>query len=346
MFGGLITFLYNTFFDIRDYYENKENADLDLNANIIEIPLIVSDDINIKTYRNMEQAFQVLYSILIENMILMSSRSRFDSSRKDILSSIPILNNADTVVMKKDSLKMAGLVDKIFSTPVNNSEIKNVFSESINRSNLKSKYVKVTLESNIDPLYKDSKGATIIKIDLNMSPTGGKISKSITLGVNVIPTVYTKTEIMQLFKKQSLDAVVKLDDVSKKNDKKIEKIKDRSREFSSVIDASQKKTLNDKVNMVKGIKKPFFGIMISENVYNDCKNTLNVDMTDNKTLNDFYNKVPILNFSIYDSAKDSIRIKMSHNTPWSSYSIADLMTNVSTYEKELSHIIRANTKLI
>lgn len=342
----LIAFILNTIFDIRDLIEtNKEQP---LNGNIITLQCVCTDDLPIDVRNSYCESLEIIYAMIIRSMLNIQDRSRFNSTPTAILSSLPMLTPHDKIKFSNKINGFLSVKDSILNRNAQGGETAlTVFTESLDAKIDQLIAAKQTLGLEADSvILKDATSAapTFVEISVNVSQFGGRVvEKKFTIGVQVRPKVVSSQEMMQFIVKRN-NAVAETDGATKMSWQRMKnKFMFNHKKLKNTAktgEISGEKTLNEMMESVKGIKKPFVCLLMS-NICRDGLKDLNIDIVKNPRLTQkLYETLPIMSISIFDANTDTITYSLTKDSYFMTRTAAEFNSEVSQYEKQLAEMVR------
>lgn len=347
MIDGIFVFILNTIFDIRDLIETGKEQPI--NGNIITLQCVCTDDLPIDVRNSYCESLEIIYAMIIRGMLNIQDRSRFNSTPTSILTSLPMLTPHDKV---KFSEKLNGFVsvkDSILSGQrYGGQKALTAFTENLDAklNELVSAKAEISYESDI--ILKDATSAapTFVEVTINVSQFGGRVvEKKFTIGVQVRPKVVSTQEMMQFILKRN-NAVADTDGATRTVWQRMKnKFMFNHKRVKNTVKSGEiagEKTLNEMMESVKGIKKPFVCLLMS-NLCRDGLRDLNVDLVKNTKLTQkLYETLPIMSISIYDANTDTITYSLTKDSYFMTRTAAEFNSEVSQYEKQLAELVRVN----
>lgn len=343
MFGidGIITFLFNLYWDIRDAKDGKR--DVPINSNVITLYCLASDDIPMDTVNSYCKSLEILYACMIRSILTTADRSRFNSQPKDIFQSIPILNAYDRVKMKKNTDMISRIGEWFCSSEVSAKQAIDTFTENyhIRMEELYNKAIFVT-ESG-DVILKEARGAvpTFINIGINVYQLNGRpTAKNIAVGVEVRPKLVPNHELVSMLIKRTmpkpeakaLGFMSKVRNLFRFNSKRPELTK---------APADVKKDINTLMGSVAHIDKPFVCLLLSS-VAKDMLEEGRISITNSAVAQGIYKNMPIMSITVYDSNTDLLYTSLTRDSYFTTRTAAEFSSEISNLEKQLAEVVRVN----
>lgn len=348
MIDGIFVFILNTICDIRDLIETGKEQPL--NGNIITLQCVCTDDLPIDVRNSYCQSLEIIYAMIIRSMLNIQDRSRFNSTPTAILSSLPMLTPHDKVKFDESVQGFVSVRDSL----LNGSDVSGgqkaltAFTENLDANLNKMLSAKAEIAYESDIILKDATSAapTFVEITVNVSQFGGRVvEKKFTIGVQVRPKVVSTQEMMQFILKRNAsvgdtDGATRTFWQRMKN--KFTFNYKRVKNTAKTGKISGERTLNEIMESVKGIKKPFVCLLMS-NLCRDGLKDLNVDLVRNTRLTQkLYETLPIMSISIYDANTDTVTYSLTKDSYFMTRTAAEFNSEVSQYEKQLAELVRVN----
>lgn len=345
--GNILSLLLNTIFDIRDLVETGKEQPL--NGSIITLQCVCTDDLPIDLRNNYCESLEVIYAMIIRGLLNIQDRSRFNSTPTSILSSLPMLTPHDKVKFVEKIDGFVSVRDSILngSDVFGGQKALTAFAESLdnNLNKLVSMKAEISNESS-GVILKDASNAapTFVEVSVNISHFGGKVvEKKFSIGIQVRPKVVSTQEMMQFLVKRNL-SVADTDGATKsfwqrmKNKFSFNYKRMKNSAKSGKIPGE--KTLNEMMESVKGIKKPFVCLLMS-NLTRQGLEDLNIDLVRNfKLVQRIYDTLPVMSIAIYDSNTDTFTYSLTKDSYFMTRTAAEFNSEVSSYEKQLAEMVR------
>lgn len=342
-----ISLLLNLIFDIRDLIETGKEQPI--NGSIITLQCVCTDDLPIDLRNQYCQSLEIIYAMIIRGLLNIQNRSRFNSTPTSIMSSIPMLTPHDKVKFNEKINGWVSVRDSILngSNVFGGQKALTAFTESVdfNLNKILSAKAEISNESN-GVILKDATSAapTFVEVAVTVNQFGGKpIEKKFSIGVQVRPKVVSAQEMMQFMVKRNM-SVADTDGQTKSYWQRMKnkftfnykRIKNTAK--SGAIQGE--KTLNEMMESVKGIKKPFVCLLMS----NSCRQALidlNIDFVKNtKLAQKLYDTLPIMSISVYDANTDTFTYSLTKDSFFMTRTAAEFNSEVSQYEKQLAEMVR------
>lgn len=342
-----ISLLLNLIFDIRDLIETGKEQPI--NGSIITLQCVCTDDLPIDLRNQYCQSLEIIYAMIIRGLLNIQNRSRFNSTPTSIMSSIPMLTPHDKVKFNEKINGWVSVRDSILngSNVFGGQKALTAFTESVdfNLNKILSAKAEISNESN-GVILKDATSAapTFVEVAVTVNQFGGKpIEKKFSIGVQVRPKVVSAQEMMQFMVKRNM-SVADTDGQTKSYWQRMKnkftfnykRIKNTAK--SGAIQGE--KTLNEMMESVKGIKKPFVCLLMS----NSCRQALidlNIDFVKNpKLAQKLYDALPIMSISVYDANTDTFTYSLTKDSFFMTRTAAEFNSEVSQYEKQLAEMVR------
>lgn len=346
--GNLMSLAMNTIFDIRDLIETGKEQPL--NGSIITLQCVCTDDLPIDVRTSYCKSLEIMYAMIIRGLLSIQDRSRFNSSPSSILTSLPMLTPFDKVKFVDKVDGFVSVRDSLFLPNGRNvyggQKALTVFSESLQET-LDEMYHKRAQLGLEDVILKDAATAapTFVEIGLNISHFGGKsIEKKFSIGIQVRPKVVSPQEMMQFLIRKN-NALANTDGATRnfwQRAKNKFSLNYKRFKNTKVVDNKGEKTLDDMMNRVKGVQKPFVCLLMS-NLVRDGLVDLGLDLLKNSAMvQKLYDSLPIMSIGIYDSNTDTITSSLTRDSYFITRTSAEFNSEISQYEKQLAEIVRVN----
>ena len=122
---------------ICDIHELASGSNVsDMKSNIIELPLICSNDMTMDFVTQYGKSIEVVYATMVRSILQTSTKSRLNGSAKSIFKSLPILTTFDTVSIDNNLNASISSLNAVFNADPGNTNTKgnnavNAFLESI-----------------------------------------------------------------------------------------------------------------------------------------------------------------------------------------------------------------------
>ena len=348
MIDGIFIFLLNTIMDIRDLIETGKEQPV--NGNIIALQCVCTDDLPIDVRNSYCESLEIIYAMIIRSMLNIQDRSRFNSTPRSILSSLPMLTPHDKVKFDEKLQSFVSVKDSILNgkSVMGGQKALTAFTENLDAklNELVSNKAVISYESDI--ILKDATSAapTFVEISINVSQFGGRVvEKKFTIGVQVRPKIVSSQEMMQFILKRNA-SIGDTDGATRTFWQRMKnKFMFNHKRIKNTVKSGEitgEKTLNEMMESVKGIKKPFVCLLMS-NLCRDGLRDLNVDIVKNTRLTQkLYETLPIMSISIYDANTDTITYSLTKDSYFMTRTAAEFNSEVSQYEKQLAELIRVN----
>lgn len=344
---SIIAMLINFIFDIRDAINN--GRDLSLTSNTIKLECVVSDDLPMDLRNEYCHSLEVVYATLIRNLLNPGTRNRFDSNPMSIFRSIPVLTAYDPVSFNKKIKGWISTSDWIFNRSFTGNKPLDVFTESMLQELDKALLQNPMVSLENDVILKESRGAVSTYVDIGFLVNtigGGTTEKKFSIGVQVIPKVVSREEMIQFFVKQNTEVLQGTGSAGGKSfwDRVKAVFTFRKRAVEKEIKTAPKevqKTFYECMKSVQGIKKPFVAILTSNIVAESCAE-LGVDILKNATAQKIYDKFPVISIGVYDTNSDTITASLTQDSQFVTRGAGEFNSEISRYEKEFREMIRVN----
>ena len=164
------------------------------------------------------------------------------------------------------------------------------------------------------------------------------------MGVQVIPKVVPANEIAQMFIKQNNRILQAAQDASRSWWEKLKSVftfksKEAIKAASSEGNKVAAKVLNDNMNAVADIKKPFVNILMSNNVAEMLQDA-RFDIMNRSTVNKMYNNLPLMSIGVYDINTDTITASMNRSPIFTKRTASEFNSEASKLQKDLAELLR------
>lgn len=343
--GGVVLLGINALLALKDAMDNKP---MPLGSNIISLVCVVSEDLPVDVRNAYCKSIEVISATMIKSLIGLNNVNRLNSNAKDIFKKLPFHTAYDTVTINKTAEYFMYLANTIFATgpKVNGTAAVDVFTESYLENMAGTKITKIAFE---DAILKESKGAvpTYVEVGATLFDVSGRATeKKFTIGVEVKPKVVTNVELVQMLLKQNANIVNSIPEARPGIFSKIKNIftlglSKAKTEVKKANKPAVVKTLNDSINMVRGIEKPFIYILMS-NITNDMLLDANYDITNASNIRKIYNNLPIASVGIYDINTDTINVSLNRSNTFVKRTSGEFNSEISRYERELAELVSFN----
>lgn len=344
--GALLPMAVNIVCDIRNIMVNGEKREL--SNNTIKLINVCSEDIPLDTRNQYCKSLEVHYGLQLKSLLESTTFNKWNSNPADIFNKIPLLNKYDKVVWDKSIKSLQNVSKTLLSNPKKTTtditDAMDVFMESYRIA------VEVSCSENDeyyglenqDAIIKEARGAvpTSIQLKLKVSSLMGRGEElSFPISIKVIPKVVSNNELVQFFLKRKIEhlhvpskdnAISKIGSLFRFNKKVIEK--------HSNIESETKKTLNEMMNSVGGINKPFVSLLVTDVIYDEVKSK-GVDIKSKAYCKSLYDKLPILSISIYHKYTDQIDSSLDRDGIFHAQRLSDFNSQIAEYEKKLAQFI-------
>lgn len=340
---GILSFVLNTFFDIKDAVDNGNAKSL--NSSLISLECIVTDDLPVDVRNEYCKALQVNYAMLIRSLININTYGRGNSTPKDIYRSIPLLTPYDSVVFNQKLGSFMSISDTIFNRKYTGDQALRVFAESVDMSvgegdNLSSIGME---DSAITDAGLGTFSPTFIELEILINQIGNKpVPKKFTIAVQVKPRVVSVEEMIQFIVKQSIDVsstgqsisfFTRLKNAFNFNHKRIKNTMKPT--------PSDERTLDQMMRSVAGIKKPFVCLLMSSMVRDRLRQG-GLDVTKKNVADKIYNSLPVISIGIYDTNTDMITVSLLAGSQFETRTSGEFNSQISQYQRQLSELVRVS----
>lgn len=340
---SMISLVVNSLFDIKDAIENSKS--IPLNSSLISLECVVTDDLPVDVRNEYCKALQVNYAMLIRSLLNVKDYNRLNSSPKSIYRSIPLLTPYDAVAYDKKIEGFMSIKDSIFNRTFGGNNALSVFTESMEIKVLEMHHNQtVAYESALSNDGLASFSPTFVELELTVNQIGGRTTtKRFTIAVQVKPKVVSVTDMVSFIAKrnlavatpngQSVSFFTRFKNKFMFNAKRIE--------HTEKPDKKAEKTLNDMMNQVAGIKKPFVCLLMS-NVARDMLRQGGIEVTKAAVAQKIYSSLPVLSIGIYDTNTDMITVSLLGDANFETRTAGEFNSQVSQYQRQLSELVRVS----
>lgn len=321
-------------------------ATMPMGSNIISLVCIVSDDLPTDVRNQYCKTVEVVNAMMIRSLIMAGIEGRFTANTSTFYRRLPFMTSFDAVEFDKAKKVFRTIGDTILSRKHNGRQVIDTFAEAF-AENL-DKHFKIYMEANNVILSESRTGAvpTYIEAETTILLADGTkaATKKFMIGVEVIPKVVPASEIAQMFIKQNKALAEEVSMKSRSIWEKIKaffnfKTKELVKEELAEGNKDNAKVLNDLMNTVSGIKKPFVNILMSNNVA-DMLADAHFDVYDKRNVSMIYNRLPVMSVAVYDINTDTITASMNRSPIFIKRTAAEFNSETARMEKDLAELMR------
>lgn len=340
----LIAFCLNFVCLLRDYAQTEGKQP----NNTITLQCVCTDDLPIDVRNSYCKSLEIIYAMMIRSLLTLQNRSRLNDTPAAIMGNLPMLTPYDKVKFDDKVNGFMSVRDSILSRgKMDGQNALDIFNENLQAKldEMTSTLSSISIEdANVILKGGSSAAPTFIEIGLNIQEFNGRTSeKRFSLGIQVRPKVVSSQEMMQFIIKRNnnvgdVDGATKtfwqrLKNTFSFNYKRVNQSAKRG-------EISGEKTLNEMMESVKRINKPFVCLLMS-NLTVDGLRDLNIDILGNfKVAKRLYDTLPIMSISVYNANTDTITASLTKESQFVSRTAAEFNSEVSQYEKQLAEMVR------
>lgn len=335
----------NVLFTFWDMLNNPKGA-MPLGSNVITLICVVSDDLPIDVRNMYCKSLEVINAMTVRSLIMSSIEGRLTASTPNLYRKLPFMTSFDSVEFDKAKKAYKTIGDSVFSRKFNGSQVIDNFAEAFIENLDKHFKFKVSMEEAV--MRESSTGSVPTYVEAEVTillDNGAKAhTKKYMMGVQVIPKVVPANEIAQMFIKQNNRIIQAAQEASRSwwdklksvfTFKSKEAIKAASNEGNKVA----AKVLNDNMNAVAAIKKPFVNILMSNNVA-EMLQDVNFDITSRSNVSKMYNNLPLMSIGVYDINTDTITASMNRSPIFTKRTASEFNSEASKLQKDLAELLR------
>lgn len=333
----------NVLFSFWDMLNNPKGA-MPLGSNVVTLICVVSDDLPIDVRNMYCKSLEVINAMTIRSLIMSSIEGRLTAGTPHLYRKLPFMTSFDSVEFDKAKKAYKTIGDSVLSRKFNGSQVIDNFAEAF-IENL-DKHFKISME---DALIKESStGAVPTYIEAEVTillDNGAKAhTKKYMMGVQVIPKVVPANEIAQMFIKQNKRIIEEAQNANRSWWEKLKSVftfksKEAIKAADKEGDKASAKVLNDNMNAVANVKKPFINILMSNNV-SEMLEDAKFDITNRSTVSKIYNNLPIMSIGIYDINTDTITSSMNRGLIFTKRTASEFNSEASKLQKDLAELLR------
>lgn len=341
---SLIAFCLNFVCLLRDYAQTESKQP----NNTITLQCVCTDDLPIDVRNSYCKSLEIIYAMMIRSLLTLQNRSRLNDTPSSIMGGIPMLTPYDKIKFNNKVNGFISVRDSIFNRDKQDGQkALDVFTESL--QDKLDEFTAVLSSISVEDANVILKGGssaapTFIEIGINVQDFNGRvIEKKFSLGIQVRPKVVSSQEMMQFVVKRN-NAVSNVDGATRtfwqrmKNSFIFNYTKVKNTAKSGEIQGE--KSLNEMMEAVKNIKKPFVCLLMSNLTVEGLKD-LNIDIVNNfKVVQRLYDTLPIMSISVYNANTDTIISSITKESQFVSRTAAEFNSEVSQYEKQLAEMVR------
>ncbi|MGL5766781.1 MAG: hypothetical protein ACRCX8_14180 [Sarcina sp.] len=350
--SNIFTLIVNSMFDINDSMKSRNVGDL--NANVIELACVCTDDLPTELASEYCKSLEVVYATLVRSILQSTIRNRGNSSPKDLFKSLPILTNFDLVEHNEELNAISSVSNSLFHSgnTYSGGSAVNAFLESVNMLMSEQNVKDFGLEA--DVFLKETRGGVPTFIDVTVTitvPGGRALEKVIPIGISVRPKFVQPQEMIGFFIKQN-NKLTEMNNASKVKAKKFtfKSLFTKNRIVQNkidggIIDNNSKRVLSSLLESTKRIDKPFVCLLMSSYT-RDLLNDAMVDVSKPALLKNIYNTLPVMSISIYDMSLDMIYYSLNRGqTTLVKATASSFNTDISQLQKTLAEGLRVSKML-
>lgn len=341
---SLIAFCLNFICLIRDFAQSQGKQP----NNTITLQCVCTDDLPIDVRNSYCKSLEIIYAMMIRSLLTLQNRSRLNDTPTSIMGSLPMLTPYDKVKFNDKINGFISVRDSIFNrNKQDGQKALDVFTESLQDKLDEFTRVMNTIsieDANVILKGGSSAAPTFIEISLNINEFSGRVTeKKFSLGIQVRPKVVSSQEMMQFIVKRN-NAVAEVDGATRTFWQRMKNSfifnYKRVKNSAKSGEIQGEKTLNQMMESVKNIKKPFVCLLMSNLTVEGLKD-LNIDLVENfKIAQKLYETLPIMSISIYNANTDTITSSLTKDSYFVSRTAAEFNSEVSQYEKQLAEMVR------
>lgn len=341
---SLIAFCLNFVCLLRDYAQTEAKQP----NNTVTLQCVCTDDLPIDVRNSYCKSLEIIYAMMIRSLLTLQNRSRLNDTPSSIMGGIPMLTPYDKIKFNNKVNGFISVRDSIFNRDKQDGQkALDVFTESLQAKldEFTAALSTISIEdANVILKGGSSAAPTFIEIGINVQDFNGRvIEKKFSLGIQVRPKVVSSQEMMQFVVKRN-NAVANVDGATRtfwqrmKNSFVFNYTKVKATAKSGEIQGE--KSLNEMMEAVKGIKKPFVCLLMSNLTVEGLKD-LNIDILNNfRVAQKLYDTLPIMSISVYNANTDTIISSITKESQFVSRTAAEFNSEVSQYEKQLAEMVR------
>lgn len=335
----------NVLFTFWDMLNNPKGA-MPLGSNVITLICVVSDDLPIDVRNMYCKSLEVINAMTVRSLIMSSIEGRLTASTPNLYRKLPFMTSFDAVEFDKAKKAYKTIGDSVFSRKFNGSQVIDNFAEAFIENLDKHFKFKVSMEEAVMRESATGSVPTYVEAEVTiLLDNGAKAhTKKYMMGVQVIPKVVPANEIAQMFIKQNNRIIQAAQEASRSWWDKLKSVftfksKEAIKAASSEGNKVAAKVLNDNMNAVAAIKKPFVNILMSNNVA-EILQDVNFDITSRSNVSKMYNNLPLMSIGVYDINTDTITASMNRSPIFTKRTASEFNSEASKLQKDLAELLR------
>lgn len=342
VFEPVVTNILFTFWDML----NNPKGAMPLGSNVITLICVVSDDLPIDVRNMYCKSLEVINAMTVRSLIMSSIEGRLTASTPNLYRKLPFMTSFDAVEFDKAKKAYKTIGDSVFSRKFNGSQVIDNFAEAFIENLDKHFKFKVSMEEAVMRESATGSVPTYVEAEVTiLLDNGAKAhTKKYMMGVQVIPKVVPANEIAQMFIKQNNRIIQAAQEASRSWWDKLKSVftfksKEAIKAASSEGNKVAAKVLNDNMNAVAAIKKPFVNILMSNNVA-EMLQDVNFDITSRSNVSKMYNNLPLMSIGVYDINTDTITASMNRSPIFTKRTASEFNSEASKLQKDLAELLR------
>lgn len=342
IFEPVVTNVLFTFWDML----NNPKGSMPLGSNVVTLICVVSDDLPIDVRNMYCKSLEVVNAMTVRSLIMSSIEGRLTSNTPHLYRKLPFMTGFDAVEFDKAKKAYKTIGDSIFSRKFNGSQVIDNFAEAFVENLEKHFKLKISMEEAV--MRESSTGSVPTYVEAEVTillDNGAKAhTKKYMIGVQVLPKVVPANELAQMFIKQNNRIIAEAQEANRSWWEKLKSFftfKSKEAIKATVKEGNNEaaKVLNDNMNAVVGIKKPFINILMSNNV-EEMLQDARFDVTSRSTVNRMYNNLPLMSVGIYDINTDTITASMNRSPIFTKRTAGEFNSEASRLQKDLAEMLR------
>lgn len=342
IFEPVVTNVLFTFWDML----NNPKGSMPLGSNVVTLICVVSDDLPIDVRNMYCKSLEVVNAMTVRSLIMSSIEGRLTSNTPHLYRKLPFMTGFDAVEFDKAKKAYKTIGDSIFSRKFNGSQVIDNFAEAFVENLEKHFKLKISMEEAV--MRESSTGSVPTYVEAEVTillDNGAKAhTKKYMIGVQVLPKVVPANELAQMFIKQNNRIIAEAQEANRSWWEKLKSFftfKSKEAIKATVKEGNNEaaKVLNDNMNAVVGIKKPFINILMSNNVAEMLQDA-RFDVTSRSTVNRMYNNLPLMSVGIYDINTDTITASMNRSPIFTKRTAGEFNSEASRLQKDLAEMLR------
>ena len=342
IFEPVVTNVLFTFWDML----NNPKSSMPLGSNVITLMCVVSDDLPIDVRNMYCKSLEVVNAMTVRSLIMSSIEGRLTASTPNLYRKLPFMTGFDAVEFDEAKKAYKTIGDSVFSRKFNGSQVIDNFAEAFVENLEKHFKLKISMEEAV--MRESSTGSVPTYVEAEVTillDNGAKAhTKKYMIGVQVLPKVVPANELAQMFIKQNNRIVAEAQEANRSWWEKLKsfftfKSKEAIKANDKEGNKEAAKVLNDNMNAVAGIKKPFINILMSNNVAEMLQDA-RFDITNRSTVNRIYNNLPLMSVGIYDINTDTITASMNRSPIFTKRTAGEFNSEASRLQKDLAEMLR------